>query len=736
MVRAVVVLRDGREPGDALARELQEHVKERTAPYKYPRIVEFADALPKTASGKIKRAELARRVASNLMANRLAGETSPYLLQHKDNPVDWYPWGEEALARAREEDRPILLSIGYSACHWCHVMERESFEDEETAAADERALRPDQARPRGAARPRRDLHGGLPGDDGPRRLAAQRLPHPRAGALLRRHLLPARGPRGGMPSWRQVLEAVAEAWDEREDEIRSGSDRIVRRLPGAARSSSRRRSRSDAAPARRGRRAACAPSYDPVHGGFGGAPKFPPASAIEFLLRRGETRDERSHPARDGLRRDVRPGGRRLRPLLGRRALARPPLREDALRQRAAGPRLPARLAGHGRPLFRRVCEETLDWALREMRARRGRLLLGARRRLGGRGGQVLRLDAWRSCAKVVGDEAAQLVRRRPSGATSRAATSSSAARRTTPTSWTSGARRLYERAGRARLARARRQAPDLVERADDLRAGRGGRGRSERADYLDAARDLRRVRAARPARRRRPAAAHAARTARPKLNAYLEDHAFLLEALLTLYEASFEPRWFGEARAIADTMIERFADEEHGGFFETSVDHERLVARRKDLEDHPIPSGNSSAAYGLLRLGGPDRRARVREARGRRSSGCSTRSRPGTRRPSPTCSRRSTSTSPLPARSRSWARTRRPRARGARALPPAPRAGRRRGRRRAPARGPRAAWTGARAAYVCEHFACKAPVTEPERARGAAALSAARGRPWPASRC
>ena len=93
------------------------------------------------------------------------------------------------------------------------------------------------------------------------------------------------------------------------------------------------------------------------------------------------------------------------------------------------------------------------------------------------------------------------------------------------------------------------------------------------------------------------------ARTARGRLNAYLEDHAFLLEALLTLYESSFDPRWFGEARALADTMIERFADDEHGGFFETSSDHERLLARRKDLEDHPIPSGNSSAAYGLLRL-------------------------------------------------------------------------------------------------------------------------------------
>ena len=129
------------------------------------------------------------------------------------------------------------------------------------------------------------------------------------------------------------------------------------------------------------------------------------------------------------------------------------------------------------------------------------------------------------------------------------------------------------------------------------------------------------------------------------KLNAYLEDHAYLLEALLTLYESTFEPRWFAAARELADTMIERFADEENGGFFETSVDHERLVARRKDLEDHPIPSGNSSAAYGLLRLAaltGEHTTSAVRC----RCCGCCTRWRRATRRRSATCSRRWTSTS------------------------------------------------------------------------------------------
>ena len=122
--------------------------------------------------------------------NRLAGETSPYLLQHAHNPVDWHPWGPEALARARELDRPIFLSIGYAACHWCHVMERESFEDDDHGRAAQRLVRRDQGRPRGAARPRRAVHGRGAGDDGPGRLADERVPDAGRQAVLRRHLLP------------------------------------------------------------------------------------------------------------------------------------------------------------------------------------------------------------------------------------------------------------------------------------------------------------------------------------------------------------------------------------------------------------------------------------------------------------------------------------------------------------------------------------------------------------------
>ncbi|HEX5896031.1 MAG TPA: thioredoxin domain-containing protein, partial [Thermoleophilaceae bacterium] len=167
------------------------------------------------------------------MANRLAQETSPYLLQHKDNPVDWYPWGEEALARAREEERPILLSIGYSACHWCHVMERESFEDPQTAALmNERfvSIKLDREE-------RPDLDSIY--------MEACQAMTGQGGWPLNVFLTPEQVPffagtyfppdsRMGMPSWRSVLDAVAKAWDERRDEIRAGGEQIAQRLRGGA----------------------------------------------------------------------------------------------------------------------------------------------------------------------------------------------------------------------------------------------------------------------------------------------------------------------------------------------------------------------------------------------------------------------------------------------------------------------------------------------------------------------
>src|SRR3954454_17904848 len=167
------------------------------------------------------------------MANRLAGETSPYLLQHKDNPVDWHPWGDEALAKAREQDRPILLSIGYSACHWCHVMERESFEDEDTARLMndrfvpiklDREERPEMHAISTEACQAMTGHGGWPLNVF---LTPEQVPF-YAGT----YFPPEQ--RGGMPAWRQVLDAVADAWETKKDEIRAGGQDIADRLQGGA----------------------------------------------------------------------------------------------------------------------------------------------------------------------------------------------------------------------------------------------------------------------------------------------------------------------------------------------------------------------------------------------------------------------------------------------------------------------------------------------------------------------
>lgn len=532
------------------------------------------------------------------MANRLADETSPYLLQHRDNPVDWYPWGEEALGRATSENKPLLLSIGYSACHWCHVMERESFEDEGTAAyMNERFVcvkldreeRPDLDAIYMEACQAMTGHGGWP---------------------LNVFLTPDQVPffagtyfppddRAGMPSWRRVLESVADAWATREGEIRERGATITARLGGAAalQPSAEPMQAATLTEAEAGLREA----YDDVHGGFGGAPKFPPASALELLLRRGET-EMTAHTleamASGGMYDQV--GGGFARYSVD--ALWLVPHFEKMLYDNA----LLARAYLHGwqvtgNELFKRVCEETLDWALREMRGPEGGFHSALDADSEGVEGKfyVWELDA---LADALGDLAEEAI---PYFGATREGNFEGKniliRRATEPERLPEIRRRLYD-------ARAKRVWPGLDDKrltswnALMIAALADAGATLGRADYIEAAEAC----AGFILGELRDADGRLLRTwkdGRAKLNAYLEDHAHLLEALIALYEATFEPRWFAAARETADALIARFADEERGGFFATSSDHEQLVARRKDLEDHPIPAGNSSAAYGLLRL-------------------------------------------------------------------------------------------------------------------------------------
>ena len=534
------------------------------------------------------------------MPNRLAHETSPYLLQHAHNPVDWYPWGEEAIQRARDLDRPLLVSIGYSACHWCHVMEHESFEDPETAALMNEKLvcikvdreeRPDIDAVCMEACQAMTGQGGWP-------LNAFLTPE-RAPFYVGTYFPPE--PRHGMPPWRAVVEAVAEAWEQRSERVREQGAQVLRSLGGASRLPASEEPITEAVLAEAV--ATLQRLRDPVNGGFGRAPKFPQASLVEFLLARGE-RDISLGTLRamatGGIYDQI--GGGFARYAVD--ATWTVPHFEKMLYDNA----LLARAYLHGwqvsrEPLLRRVCEETLDWSLREMRGPEGGFCSALDADSEGVEGKfyVWTLDELRT---ALGDgerfdaavaffgateggnfEGANVLEGRgpaPDGLPGIQATLLAArAQRVRPglddkrlTSWN------------ALMISALAQAGAALERTDYVSAAVAC------AEFL-----LRDVRDGdgRLLRTWKDGRAH--------IDAYLEDHAYLVEALLTLYEATFDPRWYAEARAMADTMVERFSDDEHGGFFTTAADHRQGFARQKDLDDSPTPSGGAAAAFGLLRL-------------------------------------------------------------------------------------------------------------------------------------
>ncbi len=535
------------------------------------------------------------------MPNRLAGESSPYLLQHRDNPVDWYPWGEEALTRARAEDRPLLVSIGYSACHWCHVMERESFEDPEIAALMnerfvcvkvDREERPDvdaicmEACQAMTGRGGWPLNAFLTPDQEPFYAGTYFPPEPRH----------------GMPSWRMVLLAVADAWERRREEVRRQGGQVVKALAATARLEPsaepiRDALLDEAISSLRG-------AYDQVNGGFGGAPKFPQAPVIELLLARGEREMSMrtlEAMARGGIYDHV--GGGFSRYAVD--ATWTVPHFEKMLYDNA----LLARAYLHGWQVsgeerFRRVCCETLDWALREMRRPEGGFCSALDADSEGVEGKYYAwtLDELRAALEPLGlaDAAVAYFGATEQGNFERGLNVLEG-RGPEP-------ERLDEIRSRLLEARSRRVRPGIDDKrltawnALMVSALADAGAVFGRSDYVDAAVAC----ASFVLSELRDAKGRLLRSwkdGQARLDAYLEDHAFLLEALITLYETTFDPRWYREAVALADTIIARFSDRKRGGFYTTADDHERLAARRKDLEDSPIPSGNSAAAFGLLRL-------------------------------------------------------------------------------------------------------------------------------------
>ena len=517
--------------------------------------------------------------------NRLAQETSPYLLQHAGNPVDWLPWGDEAFARARAEDKPLLLSIGYSACHWCHVMERESFEDEATArlmndlfvsVKVDREERPD------VDAVYMDAVVALSGQGGwPMTVFLTPDGEPFFGGTY----FPPE-PRHGMPAFQQVLGAVAEAYRDRRDDVTQQAAVLVEALrQGAAREPSRE---PLAAELLDDAIATLGSQFDPQWGGFGHAPKFPPASAVEFLLRRGEF--EPALGTLDGMAAggmyDLVGGGFH-RYSVDRQWLV--PHFEKMLYDNAL--LVPAYLHAWvltGTAGYRRVVEDTVEYVLRELALDGGGFASAQDADTDGVEGLTFTWTA-EELAAVIGPGRDALLQPFEHGRSILRGRLTDEERQAL-----FAARELRPKPFRDDKAIASWNGLMLAALAE------GGR-RLDRDDWIDAARALAEFLLgplSSDGRLRRTW-----RDGVAKGTGYLEDYANVAHGLYELHVATGELRWLEESRRLALLAVELFADDERGGFFLTPSDGEALVARQKDMDDNPTPSGNSMLAFVLLRL-------------------------------------------------------------------------------------------------------------------------------------
>jgi uncharacterized protein len=563
--------------------------------------------------------------------NRLAGETSPYLLQHQDNPVEWYPWGDEALARARSEDRPILLSIGYSACHWCHVMERESFENPATAAfmndsfvciKVDREERPDLDSIYMSAVQQLTGSGGWP-----------------MTVFLTPGLKPFFGgtyfppqARHGLPGFGEVMEAVLEAYGSRRDEVERSADRLTEaisaELAGPHQGVLDRRVLDQAAQQLRG-------VFDELEGGFGGAPKFPQAMALDFLLRHHAATGDADalrmvetsllKMAHGGIYDQL--GGGFHRYATDAHWLV--PHFEKMLYDQAL--LVPVYLHAFqvtGTPGYRQACESVIDYVLRDLSSSEGGFFSAEDADSEGEEG-LFYTWTWRDLEEICGDDldlVAATYGASPAGNwEGRNILHVVAGREQLPARL--GLRedeyRERLRAARQRLFEARRQRPRPPRDEKILTAWNGlmlaavaeAGAVLSRNDYLDAAR-----RNAELMLERLYVGGRVLRTyrdGRAHLNAYLEDYACLAHGLLALYQADFDARWFTAAREIAELILTRFRDPAGGILYSTSDDHEHLLYRPRDFDDNAVPSGNSVAAEVLLQLAlltGDDRYRAVSE--------------------------------------------------------------------------------------------------------------------------
>ncbi len=551
--------------------------------------------------------------------NRLAHESSPYLLQHANNPVDWHPWGDEALEKAKADDKPVLLSIGYSSCHWCHVMAHESFEDESIAQLMnehfvnikvDREERPDVDAVYMRAVVAMTGRGGWP-------LTVFLTPGGRP--FFGGTYFPPES-RHGLPAFRQVLLSVSRSYQERRDDILRSAQDIVAHIvdqdlspiapdvelsPSILDQATRKLTQQ----------------FDATHGGFGGAPKFPQAMVLHFLLRENYRSGnslalrvvERTleKMARGGIYDQL--GGGFHRYSVDERWLV--PHFEKMLYDNALLSRVFVR-AYHatGKPLYRRIAQETLDYVAREMASPDGGFYSAQDADSEGEEGKFF---VWTpdEIQDALGDEEGALVNQYfdvTEAGNFEGKNVLSVPRDPDVVAHLAGVsmEHLEEVVSRGR------------QRLFALREGRVHPFRDEKvitswnglmlASFAEAARVLDEERYRQVAIRnadfilgelRRDGQLYRIHSAGgSKIKAHLEDYACLADGLLALYEATFDERWFLEARALVDDMIPRFKDSQGTGFYDTDGG-EALITRPRSWDDNPLPSGNSMAADVLLRL-------------------------------------------------------------------------------------------------------------------------------------
>ncbi|QQS32897.1 MAG: thioredoxin domain-containing protein [Acidobacteriota bacterium] len=543
--------------------------------------------------------------------NRLKDETSPYLQQHANNPVDWYPWCDEAFERARAEDKPVIVSIGYSACHWCHVMEHESFEDEEVAAVmNERFInikvdmeeRPDVDQIYMSFVQLTTGRGGWPMNVF---VTPDKLPF-----FGGTYFPPS--PRYGMPSWRQILLSISEAWNERRDELMSSADDILgelRRMTQTGGSSPVNSELLDVA------YQSFVRSFDATNGGWGGAPKFPQAMSMDFLLRYWYRTGEQKaldmvaftakKMARGGIYDQLGGGFHRY----AVDSIWLVPHFEKMLYDNAQLIRLYVHLFQiTGDEEFRCVAIETIEYVIREMLDEKGGFYSAQDADSEGEEGKFF---VWtpEQAADVLGEDDAAIFNKTYDVAASGNFEGASILNlRRIPDEEILSTREKFTEM-RARLFSEREMRVKPLRDDKVLTAWNGlmlaafsesGRVFGE-TRYLQIARanaDFLLSQLSKDGRLLRTW-----KDGEAKLNGYIEDYANLVDGLLELFQATGELRYLDASRSLADAMIEHFWDDDEGGLFFTSDDHEELIVRNKDFYDNATPSGNSVAADVFLKL-------------------------------------------------------------------------------------------------------------------------------------